>query len=116
MKFNLEQAKYILETLSNTASQDIDGDEFEVEWGNDSGNEGFASHSISDTAGIALEHINSIEMVNRELLAALEAAVECNMVPISSAREGGAAKHSIQVKVADQIRAAIYKAKGIDRE
>lgn len=47
-----------------------------------------------------------------DLLEALEAAIECGMVPISSAKEGGAMKHSIQVKVADQIRAAIARAKG----
>lgn len=47
-----------------------------------------------------------------EMLSALIAAVECGMVPISSAKEGGAVTHSIQVRVADQIRAAIAKATG----
>jgi len=47
-----------------------------------------------------------------DLLEALKAAVECGMVPISSASEGGAAKHSIHVVVADQIRNAIAKAEG----
>lgn len=47
-----------------------------------------------------------------ELLAALEAAVECKMVPATSAKEGGAAKYSIQVQVADRIRDVIAKAKG----
>ena len=46
-----------------------------------------------------------------DLLAALEAAVACGMVPISSAAEGGAVRHSKQVQVADMIRAAIAKAK-----
>lgn len=49
-----------------------------------------------------------------ELLEALKAAVDCKMVPITSAKDGGAAKHSIQVQVADQIRAAIAKATGVD--
>ena len=49
---------------------------------------------------------------NSEMLSALDAAVECKMVPISSAKEGGAARHSIQVQVADQIRSVIAKAKG----
>lgn len=112
MKFDLEQTKYILDTLSNTPAGDIYGDEFEVEWGSDDGVEGFASHSISDTAGAALEHINSLALLNTVLLSALEAAVECKMVPISSAKEGGAVRHSIQVQVADQIRDAIAKANG----
>jgi hypothetical protein len=47
-----------------------------------------------------------------DLLAALEAAVEHGMVPSSSVLDGGAASHSAQVRTADQIRAAIRKAKG----
>lgn len=47
-----------------------------------------------------------------ELLAALLAAVECGMVPTSSATEGGAMKYVKQAHVADQIRAAIKKAEG----
>lgn len=47
-----------------------------------------------------------------ELLAALIAAVESGMVPVSSAKEAGAAKYSRQVHVADMIRAAIAKATG----
>lgn len=112
MKFNLEQVKYILETISNTPAADIDSDEFEVEWVDDDGREGFATHSISDSAGMAIECISNLERQNAEMLSALEAAVECKMVPISSAKEGGAARHSIQVQVADQIRSVIAKAKG----
>jgi len=47
-----------------------------------------------------------------DLYEALKAAVDCGMVPISSASEGGAARHSRQVEVADMIRAAIAKAEG----
>lgn len=47
-----------------------------------------------------------------ELLAALVSAVECGMVPVSSAKEGGAVRYSAQVKCADMIRAAIAKATG----
>ena len=50
--------------------------------------------------------------VTAALLAALEAAVECGMVPASSAAEGGATKFSRQVQVADMIRAAIRAARG----
>ena len=38
---------------------------------------------------------------------ALQAAVDCGMVPISSAKEGGAARHSQQVIIADKIREAL---------
>lgn len=41
------------------------------------------------------------------LLAALQAAVACRMVPVSSAKDGGASALSEQVRVADQIRDAI---------
>ncbi len=47
-----------------------------------------------------------------ELLDALIEAVECGMVPISSAKDGGASTHSRQVRCADMIRAAIAKATG----
>lgn len=45
-------------------------------------------------------------------LAALEAAVACGMVPNSSAKDGGPNHRIEQVRVADQIRAAIAQAKG----
>ena len=47
-----------------------------------------------------------------DLLDALESAVDCGMVPSSSLKDGGAARHARQVHVADMIRAAIAKAKG----
>lgn len=47
-----------------------------------------------------------------DLLEALEEAIECGLVPKSSALEGGALRYSSQVKCADKIRAAIAKAKG----
>jgi hypothetical protein len=46
------------------------------------------------------------------LTEALEAAIECGMVPVSSAKEGGASAHSRQVQVADMIRTALAKARG----
>lgn len=69
------------------------------------------------------EHIRGISAVEAEanarliaaapdLLDALEAAIECGMVPTSTAKEGGATAHARQVHVADQIRAAIAKARG----
>ena len=47
-----------------------------------------------------------------DLLEACMAAIECGMVPVMSAAEGGAAKYSRHVEVADMIRAAIAKATG----
>ena len=47
-----------------------------------------------------------------DLLEALEAAVECGLVPKSSVLDGGASRHARQVVVGDMIRAAIAKAKG----
>ena len=47
-----------------------------------------------------------------EMLEALEAAIECGIIPKSSAREGGANRHVRQAHVADMIRSAIAKAKG----
>jgi hypothetical protein len=46
------------------------------------------------------------------LLEACIAAVECRMVPFSSAREGGAVAYAKQAQVADMIRDAIAKATG----
>ena len=46
-----------------------------------------------------------------ELLAALEAAVDCGMVPTSSAKEWGVLRCDRKVVVADMIRDAISKAK-----
>lgn len=47
-----------------------------------------------------------------EMLEAMQAAIDCGMVPVSSAADGGAVRHSRQVQVADMIRAAIAKATG----
>jgi hypothetical protein len=46
-----------------------------------------------------------------ELERILTAAVDCGMVPISSAKDGGAASHSLQVKVADLIRDVLVEKK-----
>jgi hypothetical protein len=47
-----------------------------------------------------------------ELLEALQAAVNCGLVPFSSTRHPGDARHSIQVRVADHIHAVIAKTTG----
>jgi hypothetical protein len=47
-----------------------------------------------------------------ELLGALQEAVDCGLVPTSSANDGGPNRHSRQVRCADMIRASIAKATG----
>ena len=47
-----------------------------------------------------------------ELLEALQAAVDCGIIPKSSARESGAVRHARQAVVADMVRDAITKATG----
>lgn len=76
---------------------------------------GFSVRHSNEQVRIGTHAINShdelVEM-NKELLAALEAAIECGMVPTSSAEEGGAMRYVRQAHVADKIRKAISKAKG----
>ena len=47
-----------------------------------------------------------------DLYEAIQAAIDCGIVPVSSAEDGGASKYSKQVQVADQMRAALAKARG----
>ena len=54
-----------------------------------------------------LAELEEQRAINEELREALWAAVDCGMVPSSSAKDGGAVRYSKQVKVADQIRAAL---------
>lgn len=49
-----------------------------------------------------------------EMADAIRFAIESGMVPVSSAKEGGASKHSAIVKAADMLRAALAKAEGRD--
>ena len=71
---------------------------------------GFSIGSVTDHPERLFN--KTLAMTAPELLEALQQAVECGMVPSSSASEGGAAKFSRQVEVADMIRAAILKATG----
>lgn len=62
-----------------------------------------------------LSPVQLVEMV-KELGGVLQAAVDCGMVPKSSANDGGASKYSTQVHVADRIRAALAKCEGVGNE
>jgi hypothetical protein len=60
----------------------------------------------------AAVELRRLHAVNTELLEALQAAIDCGMVPTSSAKEGKAMSHVRQLHVADMIRDAIAKATG----
>lgn len=62
-----------------------------------------------------LSPVQLVEMV-KELTGVLQAAVDCGMVPKSSALDGGASKYSAQVHVADSIRAALAKCEGVNHD
>lgn len=47
------------------------------------------------------------------LVEAVDAALACGMIPKSSASEGGANKYIEQVRVSDQLRAALARVKGV---
>jgi hypothetical protein len=49
-------------------------------------------------------------------LAVLQSAIDCGMVPTSSALEGGANRHSEQCRVADRIRAVLNPIEAIPEE
>jgi len=70
---------------------------------------GIASPMVSTAESIANARLVAAAP---DLLAALKEAIDCGMVPKSSAAEGGANRHVVQLQVADQIRAAIAKAEG----
>lgn len=58
------------------------------------------------------EESNRLLALNAEMLEVLEETVACGIIPSSSAKDGGAARFSEQVRVADKVRAVISKAKG----
>ena len=59
---------------------------------------------------------HKLSELEKEMLEALGAAVECGMVPITSAKDGGAAALTRHAHVADMIRSVIAKAKGVQNE
>lgn len=65
---------------------------------------GTVFHTTGLTPSQLVERVKELESV-------LQAAIDCGMVPTSSARDGGACKYSAQVRVADEIREALSKAR-----
>lgn len=63
---------------------------------------GTVHHETGLTPRQLVERVKELEVV-------LQEAVDCGMVPKSSAKDGGASKYSRQVHVADRIRAALSK-------
>lgn len=70
---------------------------------------GLSTESLerSDILSSMNQQRRQLEAQRDQLLKALLAAIECGMVPKSSAREGGAMAYAQQAKVADMIRDAI---------
>ena len=56
------------------------------------------------------KEMSKLKQQRDELLAAFKQAVDCGMVPTSSAKDGGANRHIKQLQVADMIRDAIKNA------
>ena len=78
---------------------------------------GKASKLAADLATHAEELERELAAVTKELdeargqrdrlAEAIQDAIDCRMIPITSANEGGAAKYSIQVRTADKLREAL---------
>lgn len=60
-----------------------------------------------DTVAWRDERIKELEAQLERYREAVQAAIDCGMVPSSSAKDGGAAKYGEQVRVADMLRAAL---------
>jgi len=60
---------------------------------------------------VQLSEWQKMEQQLTELREAVRAAFDCEMIPKSSASDGGASKYSEQVMVADRLRAALQKGK-----
>ncbi len=70
-----------------------------------------ASHENHGSASPVHDKLEEVTKQRDELRAALEAAIDCGMVPTSTAKDGGAPRHARQVIVADMIRDAIASVK-----
>ena len=93
------------------AKLDASRAKWRAEWDAQRAREQAASDAAAEQKRRADAYDQLAERV-KELEGALRDAVDCGMVPTSSAKDGGASKYSAQVLVADRIRAALAKCEG----
>ena len=65
--------------------------------------------SVSEQEAWQQDEFDRMKAELAELRGAVRAAFDCEMIPKSSASDGGASKYSEQVMVADRLRAALLK-------
>ena len=94
------------------AKQDARMAKWRAEWDAQRAREQAASDAAAEQKRRADAYDQLVDRV-KELEGALRDAVDCGMVPTSSAKDGGASKYSAQVLVADRIRAALAKCEGV---
>ena len=63
--------------------------------------------AMQRTSGEWKDHSQDIERRLTIARAAIQAAIDSGLIPVSSASEGGPMRHSAQVRAADQIREAL---------
>lgn len=63
--------------------------------------------NLREETGLTYQQIRATLLSAPKMQAAIHAAFESGMVPSSSVSDGGASKHSAQVKAADQLREAM---------
>lgn len=63
--------------------------------------------NLREETSLTAEQIRTMLMASAKMSAAIQAAFDCEMVPNSSAKDGGASRYSSQVLAADQLREAL---------
>lgn len=66
--------------------------------------------NLREETGLTGEQIRGMLMAAPKMQAAIQAAIDCGLVPTSTASEGGAGRFAQQVIVSDQLREALGKA------
>lgn len=60
--------------------------------------------NLCEETGLTAEQIRSVVLAAPAMMAAIQAAIDCGLLPKSSAKEGGASRFASQVLAADQLR------------
>ena len=71
--------------------------------------------NLREETGLTAEQIRSVVLAAPAMMAAIQAAIDCGMVPNSSAKEGGADRFASQVLAADQQRDSLALAISANR-